>query len=108
MNILDEIISFKLINALGWTILNSIWQAAAIAIMLGLVLVVLRKKTPNLKYLISIFAMLVVLCISIFTFYSYYSLADADKINLPGFNQQFHTVAPLLREIESMEEGLLI
>ena len=100
MYILDEIISFKLINALGWTILHSIWQAAAIAIILGLVLIVLRKKTPNLKYLISIIAMLIVLCLSIFTFYSYYSLADAGKSNLPGLNQQFHTVAPLLKEIE--------
>lgn len=88
MNLLGDILSFELINALGWTILHSLWQGTVIVGILGMILIILRNNSSNLKYLVSAVAMFAILCLSISTFYSYYSDKDVLLIKNYGVPQE--------------------
>lgn len=48
----------QLINALGWTLLHSLWQSSLIALFLYLVLVFSNKLSPNIKYILGVTALL--------------------------------------------------
>lgn len=66
MNLLSQ----ETIQALGWTILHSLWQAALIAILLVISLIILRKNSSKMRYFVTSLAMLTVLMVSIITFIS--------------------------------------
>ena len=51
---IDQIFSTQLVEALGWTLIHSIWQGAAFAIMLVLILILLRKYTAQSRYIVSV------------------------------------------------------
>ena len=53
MLILQDILSQEIVQRLGWTLLHFIWQAAAVALILTILLRVLRKSTANLRYTIA-------------------------------------------------------
>ncbi|MEO1652233.1 MAG: M56 family metallopeptidase, partial [Bacteroidota bacterium] len=65
-----NLISQETIQALGWTILHSLWQAAIIAILLVISLIVLRKNSSKMRYFVTSLAMLTVLMVSIITYVS--------------------------------------
>ncbi|HMP79873.1 MAG TPA: hypothetical protein PKD54_10505, partial [Pirellulaceae bacterium] len=48
--IFQTLVEHPLVELLGWTLLHSIWQAAAIALPLAVMLRVLRHKTASLRY----------------------------------------------------------
>lgn len=48
----------QLINALGWTLVHSLWQSSLIALFLYLVLVFSNKLSPNIKYILGVSALL--------------------------------------------------
>ncbi|MCI4647966.1 M56 family metallopeptidase [Phaeodactylibacter sp.] len=68
MNDLTRLIDPALAEALGWTLLHSLWQGAAIALSLALLLIFSRSRTPNFRYLMSIGAMLSLLLAALATF----------------------------------------
>ena len=43
-----------LVHALGWTLLHALWQGAAFALLLGLLLVALRDYTAQARYVVSV------------------------------------------------------
>lgn len=43
----------QVIESLGWTILHFLWQGAALAGILGITLVFLRKQRPQVRYMVS-------------------------------------------------------
>ncbi len=51
MVVLENILSQEIVQRLGWTLLHFIWQAAAVALLLAILLRVLRKSTANLRYI---------------------------------------------------------
>lgn len=72
MNVLSQIISENLINAIGWTILHSIWQGAAIALGFALLMFFLRRYSSRTRYFVGAMALLLVLGISLTTFLNIY------------------------------------
>jgi len=55
------ILSEELVSALGWSLLHSLWQGALIALVLGVVLLFLQKKSSHLRYTLSISAIVLTL-----------------------------------------------
>jgi beta-lactamase regulating signal transducer with metallopeptidase domain len=68
MNDLTRLIEPALAEALGWTLLHTLWQGAAIALSLALLLIFSRSRTPHFRYLMSIGAMLSLLLAAVATF----------------------------------------
>jgi beta-lactamase regulating signal transducer with metallopeptidase domain len=54
--------------ALGWTLVHSLWQASAVAVLVGVVMVLLRRQTARLRYAVLASAMLLLLCMGVGTF----------------------------------------
>jgi beta-lactamase regulating signal transducer with metallopeptidase domain len=86
MEIIQEFISEDIIYALGWTVMHSLWQAFAIAIILSLVLHFTRRKSAKIRYEASLFALFLVLVSAVSTFIWYYDMADQ---NFAFVNQNF-------------------
>jgi beta-lactamase regulating signal transducer with metallopeptidase domain len=53
---------------LGWTLVHSLWQGAVVAMMLGIALAVLRRPSPQARYLASLAAMATILAAAGVTF----------------------------------------
>ncbi|MCP4611928.1 MAG: M48 family metalloprotease [Planctomycetes bacterium] len=67
MLILQDILSQEIVQRLGWTLLHFIWQAAAVALILTILLRVLRKSTANLRYIIACLALALVVLLPVIT-----------------------------------------
>jgi bla regulator protein BlaR1 len=72
MNFLYSLISENLINAIGWTIIHSLWQCAAAALGLAVVMFFLRKSSARTRYLVGVMTLMLVLVMSTVTFVSIY------------------------------------
>ena len=66
--------------ALGWTVIHSLWQAMTIAILMGIALIVLRKKTAKVRYWVANAALLTVLLAAIMTFAYYYDVSKEPPV----------------------------
>jgi beta-lactamase regulating signal transducer with metallopeptidase domain/uncharacterized membrane protein len=75
MKALFNIFSPELIEALGWTIVHSLWQGIAVTLALALLLILLRKNSAQLKYFISFAALVGLLALSGVTFVRSYNYA---------------------------------
>lgn len=64
--------------ALGWTVIHSLWQATLIALISGILMIVLRKKTAKIRYMLANVALLSVLVVAIVTFCFYYDFSKAE------------------------------
>lgn len=64
---LENILSQEIVQKLGWTLLHFIWQAAAVALLLGILLAVLRKSSANLRYIIACTALGLIVLLPIVT-----------------------------------------
>jgi beta-lactamase regulating signal transducer with metallopeptidase domain len=54
----ENILNHPVMESLGWVLLHFLWEGAAVAVVLFLVLTVLRRVSANARYLISCFALL--------------------------------------------------
>ena len=70
-------LSEKVTYALGWVVLNSIWQAVVIAIVSGILLIAFRKKSSVFKYGLANAALFMVLVAAVATFVVYAQQYDA-------------------------------
>ncbi len=82
MNILHKFIAENIVEALGWTILHSLWQGAAVALVLGLLLVFTVRSFPALRYAFGIAALAIMLGAAGFTFSNYYHVSNPPSGNL--------------------------
>lgn len=80
MNIFSHWLGELIPYALGWTLLHSLWQCAAAAIVLGIVLKFIRPQAANKRYAASLLALAVCVASSIATFIYY---AGASPQELP-------------------------
>ena len=79
--------SHTLQYALGWMVIHSLWQAMVIALITGVLLLILRKKSAQVRYVVANIALLAVLTSAISTFAYYYkSEKNAQTTALKGLN----------------------
>ena len=76
MNFLTNIVPENLISAFGWMILHSLWQGAFVAILLSVSLLFLNKKSAQLRYLVTVGALLFFTAMSIRTFIDHYNIPN--------------------------------
>ncbi|MEJ8803778.1 M56 family metallopeptidase [Pontibacter sp. H249] len=74
MNQILNLFSENVVEALGWTLLHSLWQGALIAIILSLLMLVLHRHTSKTRYTIAAGALLFQVLVSAITFDHYYFL----------------------------------
>ncbi|MHC4737364.1 MAG: M56 family metallopeptidase [Planctomycetota bacterium] len=67
MDILKNILSQEIIQRLGWTLVHFVWQAAAVALLLAIVLRLLHKSSANLRYIITCMALALIVLMPIVT-----------------------------------------
>ena len=82
--------------AIGWMVIHSLWQATAIAIISGIIALVVRQKSPQLRYWIHNAALLGVLIAAMVTFCMYYDFSKevGQTIFVPE-NMEAATNAPV-------------
>ena len=51
---IEQILSPELLQALGWTLVHSLWQAALFALLLGVAFLLLRKYSARIRYMTAI------------------------------------------------------
>ncbi|MDB5174037.1 MAG: TonB domain/peptidase domain protein, partial [Phycisphaerales bacterium] len=71
-----------LIHRIGWTLLHSLWQGLLIALLLAMVLAVLRRRSPQSRYLASCAAMVALAIAPVITFMA----APPPRIASTGLN----------------------
>lgn len=69
---IENLIPARLIDALGWTLIHSLWQGAVLAIVLALALIVLRKNSSRLRYFVAASALFTLALAATITFVSLY------------------------------------
>ncbi len=80
MNIIYDFLPEHILNALGWTVLHSLWQAFLIALLLAAYLLVWQKTDARRRYLAGCVAMGSTLLFSIITFFVLLENGDAGSI----------------------------
>lgn len=73
MSFISKILSENLINALGWTLVHSLWQGAAAAVGLALLMIFMRKYRSQTRYYIGVMTIMLVLGMAVVTFVSIYN-----------------------------------
>ncbi|MDF2156838.1 M56 family metallopeptidase [Algoriphagus sp. CAU 1675] len=77
MNLLNDWIPENLLQALGWTLVHSIWQLILVSGLLWLVLKLFSKKSPGFKYWLSTGALAIGFLASVSTFFYELSLLSS-------------------------------
>ncbi len=67
--------SYNLSHALGWTLVHSLWQAFAIAIITGIALIFLQKKSSKIRYYTANIGLFSVSVAALLTFSLYYDFS---------------------------------
>ena len=68
MKTIQTLISEDIVYALGWTVLHSLWQAMAIALVMVISFTLMPKQKANLRYAMANTALILVLLCSVVTF----------------------------------------
>ena len=68
MNFITNILPEKTLYALGWTVVHSLWQAFAVALLLAAYLLAWQKKDAHRRYVASNIALGAILLMAIVTF----------------------------------------
>jgi bla regulator protein BlaR1 len=73
MDFISKILSNEIIEALGLTILHSLWLGALIAILLGIFMLATNKFTSGTRYILAVTASLFMLICPVYTFVKNYN-----------------------------------
>ena len=68
MNWLDGALQGPMVERVGWTLLHSLWQIAAVAVVLAGAMLALRRASANARYLVCCGAMLLMAVAPVVTF----------------------------------------
>jgi len=68
MNPIHYFVNEHVINALGWTLIHSLWQIALIGLLLKISLIILKKRSAETRYLFSVVSLFSIVVISLITF----------------------------------------
>ncbi|MDP4193840.1 MAG: M56 family metallopeptidase [Bacteroidota bacterium] len=71
MNFLNNLLPQVFIHSLGWTIVHSLWQGIAFAILLDFVLFFMKKSASKSRYIVSVTFSILLFALAIITFINY-------------------------------------
>ncbi|MBK8705169.1 MAG: hypothetical protein IPN33_17440 [Saprospiraceae bacterium] len=77
MQMINTLFTEEMVEALGWTVLHSLWQAAIVAVALAIFMLIGRGKPARLRYAWANVALLVVFALAVFTFVRLYEQTPA-------------------------------
>ncbi len=80
MNFIYEFISARIVNAIGWTILHSLWQGVILAIILMALLYTMGNYNSKIRYALSV-AFMITFFVSIIVTFSIYNSAEKPTID---------------------------
>ena len=83
MNPICYLLPEKLVTALGWTLLHSLWQGALIALLAGVALILLKKHSAAVRYYVTLTALSTIFLLAVVTFLEKYG-ADAERAAAPA------------------------
>lgn len=89
MNNLINFFSHEFVAALGWSLLHSLWQGALIALLLGIALLFLQKRSSNVRYTLAASSLGLTL-VAFFGTFAY--LFNAAKAQQEAFNDTLYIV----------------
>ncbi|QEC51219.1 beta-lactamase regulating signal transducer with metallopeptidase domain [Anseongella ginsenosidimutans] len=92
MKTIESLLQSDMIQALGWTLVHAIWQVAGIALLLMLVLAMLRRHSPRLRYGAALAAIAAIAVLSVGTFlvcYEHFSGTSASARAAGAFPAAF-------------------
>ena len=72
---IQNIFSEELIQAVGWTMIHSLWQGFAVAILMGIAMIGLQKKSSKVRHEFAFFSLFLIFVISLSTFIYLYDSA---------------------------------
>ncbi len=86
MNFINKLISEELINAIGWTLLHSLWQGALIALIIALGMVFFMKFSARFRYNLYVSGIIIFLGVVVVTFIKEYNFFEIEntKVLFPG------------------------
>jgi bla regulator protein BlaR1 len=64
----ETLIQHPIFDALAWTLIHSLWQAAVVAIVIGLLLRLFESASPGLRYNVAVFGLRLIPIIAVATF----------------------------------------
>lgn len=97
MNYIPELLAPGVTQALGWTILHSLWQSSLIAIFLGVAMLLLHRHSAHCRYRITIGALFLNLVLAGITFNYYYRVHSGENITQPvGIPDTNYALAPVI------------
>jgi len=73
MNFIAWLFPQRIIEALGWTLLHSLWQGALAALGFAVVLYFLRRSSARTRYAMGLFVLALVLVVSVMTFWNQFA-----------------------------------
>jgi bla regulator protein blaR1 len=76
MNFLYNIANESMINAIGWTLIHSVWQIATISLLLKISLKIFENKTAEFRHFLSVVSLVAIVFLAIFTFSRLYLSAN--------------------------------
>ena len=79
---MHQFISEELINALGWTVLHSLWQAMLVALLMAGAMILLQKRQAKLRYHLANTGLLLVVLLAIYTFFSIYGSTPVTELSV--------------------------
>jgi beta-lactamase regulating signal transducer with metallopeptidase domain len=89
MSFIHDILSERLLHALGCTLIHSLWQGALVAIITGFIFLVLRKRSAKIRYAIAVASLATLVLISSATFIRTYT----DMTGMENQTSSFSNVA---------------
>ncbi|HOP03304.1 MAG TPA: M56 family metallopeptidase [Tenuifilaceae bacterium] len=87
MYFLNNLFSNETISALGWTLVNIMWQGSLIALLLALALKVFRNFSSQAKYLMAISSLSIIVCLAVFNFISNYETSAKENTEVTQFQK---------------------
>jgi beta-lactamase regulating signal transducer with metallopeptidase domain len=98
--------STEITEALGWTVLHSLWQSGIIAAILLLSFIALKKASAKLRYRLAGGAMLTVLLTSIVTFFYFFNIEKAKETSVIIIEENTESASPILINIPEETSSL--
>src|SRR5437763_13811005 len=68
MSALQWIGNWPVVDALGWTLVHSLWQGLALAVIVGIALRTVRRRSAQARYVLALVAMMLLPACAIATF----------------------------------------
>ena len=67
MEALQNIFQAEIVQRIGWTLVHFVWQAAAIAVVLAIILRLMRNSSASLRYIVVCIALLLIVVMPVIT-----------------------------------------